>query len=70
MDDKPRVVECIVPILSVRDLAASIEFYVDVLGFQRDWVHQTSRYAIAGVSRDNCSIRCWSGKRSSSRSTS
>src|SRR5271170_5485935 len=30
-------VECIIPILRVNSVAASIRFYVDVLGFKVDW---------------------------------
>jgi catechol 2,3-dioxygenase-like lactoylglutathione lyase family enzyme len=33
----PVAVECIIPILSVKDLAASVRYYVDVLGFSLDW---------------------------------
>jgi hypothetical protein len=29
----PVAIECIIPILSVKDLAVSVRFYVDVLGF-------------------------------------
>jgi catechol 2,3-dioxygenase-like lactoylglutathione lyase family enzyme len=35
-DPVPKV-ERIVPILNVRDVAASLKFYVDVLGFDRSW---------------------------------
>jgi hypothetical protein len=31
------VVECIIPILRVNDLAVSVRFYVEVLGFGLDW---------------------------------
>ena len=49
----PGVVECIIPILSVKDLAASVRFYVDVLGFGLDWDDDG---AMASVSRDGKAI--------------
>ena len=30
-------VECIIPILNVKDFAASIDYYVNVLGFRVEW---------------------------------
>ena len=30
-------VECIIPILNVRNFAASIDYYVNVLGFRLEW---------------------------------
>ena len=45
--------ECINPILRVSDLAASIEYYVRVLGFKVDWHYED---VIASVSRDQCHI--------------
>jgi catechol 2,3-dioxygenase-like lactoylglutathione lyase family enzyme len=56
MNNGQRVVECIIPILNVQDLSASLEFSGNVLGFRRDWLHRKDWYAIAGISRDNCSI--------------
>lgn len=41
------------PILPVRDLAASIEHYVRILGFRLDW---KDRDALASVSRDDCTL--------------
>ena len=35
-----KAVECIIPILNVGNIATSLEFYVDVLGFKRDWLYQ------------------------------
>ncbi len=32
--DKPRVIECINPILRVENMATALRFYVDVLGFE------------------------------------
>jgi len=51
--------ECIVPILSVRSLAASIEYYLNVLGFKIGW--QGARI-IAGLSRDCCRIMLCEGE--------
>ena len=31
------MVECITPIISVKNLAASIDYYVKKLGFKKDW---------------------------------
>jgi predicted enzyme related to lactoylglutathione lyase len=36
--EKPRVIECINPILRVENMAAALRFYVDILGFQNaEW---------------------------------
>lgn len=50
------MLECIIPILNVRDLHASCDYYANVLGFRKDWLHDSDDYRIAGVSRDQCSI--------------
>ena len=47
--------ECTIPVLPVSDLAKSLEFYTDVLGFDQDW--RTER--VASVSRDGCHIMMW-----------
>jgi predicted enzyme related to lactoylglutathione lyase len=47
------VFEGVVPILRVRTLAASVEHYVSVLGFQVDWQEPG---IIASVSRGRCNI--------------
>jgi catechol 2,3-dioxygenase-like lactoylglutathione lyase family enzyme len=41
------------PVFNVGDLAASIAYYVDVLGFTVDW---TDPGGVASVSRDRCCI--------------
>ncbi len=41
------------PIFRVQDLAASLRYYVDLLGFGIDWEHEG---LIASVSRDSCCI--------------
>ena len=42
------------PILKVKDAAASIRFYCDLLGFNEDWVHrfEADFPAYASISRD------------------
>ena len=42
------------PILSVRSLSASIDYYVHILGFKLDWQVETSGFA--SVSRNRCGI--------------
>lgn len=44
-------IECTIPILPVRDLQQSLEFYTEQLGFRIDWGGE-SRSEIASVSRD------------------
>jgi catechol 2,3-dioxygenase-like lactoylglutathione lyase family enzyme len=51
-------VECIIPILRVKNLAASIRFYVDLLGFKVNWEADD---AMASVSRDGCAIMLCQG---------
>src|SRR5688500_14949501 len=51
-------VECVIPILHVRDLAASLAFYLDVLGFQTDWRGERQ----ASVSRDGKAIMLCQGE--------
>jgi catechol 2,3-dioxygenase-like lactoylglutathione lyase family enzyme len=53
-------VECIIPILRVESVAASIRFYVDVLGFKVDWggEHEST---FASVSRDHRAIMLCEG---------
>src|SRR3712207_6744037 len=53
-------VECIIPILGVRDLCASIEYYVRVLGFRVDWGGGDGS-AMASVSRDGRAIMLCQG---------
>ena len=51
--------ECVVPILRVRSLAASIDFYVNVLGFKVEW---RGASIIAGLSRDRCQLMLCEGE--------
>jgi catechol 2,3-dioxygenase-like lactoylglutathione lyase family enzyme len=53
--------ECIVPILSVRSLQASIRYYVDVLGFKVDWGGDDASI-MASVSRDGRAIMLCQGE--------
>lgn len=45
--------ECVVPILRVRSLEQSLDYYVDVLGFGVDW-HEPG--VMAGVARDRAAF--------------
>ncbi len=53
-------IECIIPILRVTSLAASIRFYVGVLGFQVDWGGERDS-VMASVSRDGRAIMLCQG---------
>ncbi len=57
--------EGVAPILRVRDLEASIEYYVRVLGFKVDWGEEG---LIASVSRDRCHIFLCEGDQGNSGS--
>lgn len=46
------------PILRVADLAASLDYYVRVLGFVEDWRDATG---IASISRDRCTLMLCQG---------
>ena len=48
-------VECIIPILNVRDFSASIDYYVNVLGFRVEW-DWGDPPDIGSVARDDYSI--------------
>jgi catechol 2,3-dioxygenase-like lactoylglutathione lyase family enzyme len=54
-------VECIVPILRVNSVAASIRYYVDVLGFKVDWSSDEGS-SIASVSCDGQAIMLCQGE--------
>jgi catechol 2,3-dioxygenase-like lactoylglutathione lyase family enzyme len=53
-------VECIVPILRVTSLAASLRYYVQVLGFRLDW-GDSDGSDMASVSRDGHAIMLCQG---------
>lgn len=52
MNPPDREVECTIPILPVRNLERSIQFYTQTLGFHLDW----RGGAVCSVSRDGCPI--------------
>jgi catechol 2,3-dioxygenase-like lactoylglutathione lyase family enzyme len=54
------VVECIIPILRVASLPASLAYYVRVLGFRLDWGGEAGA-VMASVSRDGRSIMLCEG---------
>lgn len=60
VESRPIGVERIIPILNVRSLAASIRFYVDVLGFEVDWGDGDASI-MASVSRDGQAIMLCQG---------
>jgi predicted lactoylglutathione lyase len=51
--------ECVIPILSVKSLPASVDYYINVLGFKTDWSDDT---AAAQVSRDGFPIMLCQGE--------
>ena len=53
--DTDSKVECIIPILNVSDLRASMDYYVNVLGFRKDW-DWGDPPDFAGISRGDSSI--------------
>ncbi len=56
----PVAIECIIPILQVRSLAASFRYYVEVLGFRPDW-GDDGESPMASVSRDGRSLMLCQG---------
>jgi predicted lactoylglutathione lyase len=54
-------VECIIPILRVNSVPASIRYYVDVLGFKVDW-GGGDESSMASVSRDGQAIMLSQGE--------
>lgn len=52
MTQPKKLLECTIPVLPVRDLAASARFYTEILDFKLDWTSAT----ICSVSRDGCGI--------------
>jgi predicted lactoylglutathione lyase len=49
-----RQAENIIPVLPVRDLARSIDFYTNKLGFKLDWGGASD--TVCGISRDKCPV--------------
>ena len=58
--DAAIAVECIVPILRVGSLTASLRYYVEVLGFRLDWGGETGS-EMASVSRDGHAVMLCQG---------
>ena len=54
------MLECIIPILRVENLVASIDHYVKVLGFRKDW-DWGDPPDFGSVSRDGCTIMLCEG---------
>jgi predicted lactoylglutathione lyase len=54
------VVECIIPILKVSNLVASVRYYTEVLGFHLDW-QEGEPPTMASVSRDSHAIMLCKG---------
>jgi catechol 2,3-dioxygenase-like lactoylglutathione lyase family enzyme len=55
MTNNHNTVECTIPILPVQNIAQSIEFYTNTLGFTLDWGGQPGS-TICSVSRDGHSL--------------
>ena len=53
-----KMIECIIPILKVKNVDASIKYYTEILGFKKDWGTGDT----ASVSRDNFSIMLCQGE--------
>jgi catechol 2,3-dioxygenase-like lactoylglutathione lyase family enzyme len=53
-------VECIIPILTVASVPASVRYYADVLGFHLDW-EEGEPPTMASVSRDGHAIMLCEG---------
>ncbi len=56
MSSTERQIECTIPVLPVSDLARSIQFYTETLGFKLDWGGEKNGSLICSVSRDGCAI--------------
>jgi predicted lactoylglutathione lyase len=55
MGNSERQIECAIAVLPVKDLARSILFYTETLGFKLDWGGGDGSF-ICSVSRDGCAI--------------
>ena len=55
MSHPERQVECTIPVLPVRDLKRSIQFYTETLGFKLDWGGEDGS-TTCSVSKDGCCI--------------
>ena len=61
MTGQKPLVECVIPILRVLDLGRSLDWYVIVLGFKRDWGADAVSPGMASVSRDGKAIMLCQG---------
>ena len=50
-----RSIERVIPVIPVRDIAASMRYYEDVFGFACEWGGEDGSH-IGSVGRDDCSI--------------
>lgn len=50
------MIENTIPIVNVSDMAASLAFYENILGFSKDWEAVVDLDKVAGISRDGCAI--------------
>ena len=50
------MIENTIPILNVSDMAVSLVFYADILGFATDWQAEADEDKHAGISRDGCPL--------------
>lgn len=50
------MIENTIPILNVSDMASSLTFYEQTLGFSSDWEAEVDQDRVAGISRDGCAI--------------
>jgi predicted enzyme related to lactoylglutathione lyase len=66
MNQRSATVECTIPILKVENLAASLAFYENVLGFERGWLYEKDSFAMAGISRNHCAIYLTQGAQGNS----
>jgi catechol 2,3-dioxygenase-like lactoylglutathione lyase family enzyme len=65
MNAGQKTVECTIPILKVANIATSLDFYVNVLGFEKGWFYEKDAFAMAGVSRDHSAIYLCQGEQGS-----
>ena len=57
----PATVECIIPILNVASVAASVRYYTEVLDFRVDWL-EGAPPTMASVSRDGHALMLCQGQ--------
>jgi len=62
---RPQRVECIIPILNVSNVPASVRFYVNILGFEVEW-GEGDESTYASVGRNGYSIMLAQGEQGNS----